>query len=324
MEIATSPCTLAKRVIDIEAKAIAELNKNIGNEFNQACSLILACRGRVVVLGMGKSGHIGNKIAATLASTGTPAFFVHPAEASHGDLGMITDSDCIIALSYSGETHELTEVIPIIKRLGVPLIAITGNLESTLGKRATVALNVKVSQEACPLGLAPTASTTATLVMGDALAIALLQSRGFKADDFARFHPGGPLGKRLLLTVADIMHSSNSMPCVDINCKLRDAILEITEKRLGLTLVVDSNNRLVGIFTDGDLRRCIEKNTDMNSTPINSVMTTQFHTISADTLAIEALELMRKKIITGLPITDDKLNPIGVIHIHDILKAGLR
>ncbi len=286
---------LALAVIQDEAKAILALAAQINAEFVHACRLMLACKGRVVVIGMGKSGHIAGKIAATLASTGTPAFFVHPGEASHGDLGMITRQDVVLALSNSGETGEILTILPIIKRLGVPLIAMTGNPASTLAKFATAHINVAVAHEACPLGLAPTSSTTAALVMGDALAVSLLETKGFTRDDFALSHPGGSLGKRLLLQVSDVMHSGVDVPVVQDDALVSSALLEMTNKKLGMTAVVDNEKRVVGIFTDGDLRRMLEKNLNVHTTYISQVMTRACAIINADILAAEAMQIMEKE-----------------------------
>ena len=272
---------------------------------------------------MGKSGHIGNKIAATLASTGSPAFFVHPGEASHGDLGMITPKDVVLALSNSGETNEVTTLLPVIKRINVPLISMTGNPASTLSKFADVNLDTSVDKEACPMNLAPTASTTVSLVMGDALAVALLQARGFTEDDFALSHPGGSLGRKLLLRVEDIMHKENDVPVVELNTMLSDALMVMTEKRLGMTCIVDSNGILKGIFTDGDLRRTLEKNIDFKTTPINQVMTAGGKVIEANQLAAEALQLMEQNAINSLVVTDQQQRPIGALNMHDLLRAGV-
>lgn len=314
---------LAKAVIQSEMQAVANLAERIDEQFVKACHLLLACRGRVVVTGMGKSGHIAGKIAATLASTGTPAFFVHPGEASHGDLGMITRQDVVLALSNSGNTEEILTILPIIKRLGVPLIAMTGNPESTLGRLASVHLDVGVEQEACPLGLAPTSSTTAALVMGDALAVSLLQSKGFTRDDFALSHPGGSLGKRLLLQVSDIMHTGEEVPMVSDMVSVREALLEMTEKKLGMTAIVDQERRVAGIFTDGDLRRMLEKNLDVHSTPVAKVMTSHCMVIRANILAAEAMQIMEAKKINALLVVDDKQNLQGALNMHDLLRAGI-
>ncbi|MBT8091240.1 MAG: KpsF/GutQ family sugar-phosphate isomerase [Gammaproteobacteria bacterium] len=279
--------------------------------------------GRVVVTGMGKSGHVSNKIAATLASTGTPAFFMHPADASHGDVGMITGHDLLLAISYSGETGELITILPIVKRMGARLLAMTGNPKSTLARTADVHLDVSVSEEACPLNLAPTASTTATLAMGDALAVALLKNRGFTAEDFARSHPSGNLGKRLLLRVADVMHSGDRVPAVSADVTLRDALLEMTDKGLGMTAIVDANNKVLGIYTDGDLRRTLDSGADVRTTIIRDVMHTNCKSISPDVLAAEALHLLEKNKITSLLVVDDSDTLVGALNIHDLFREGL-
>lgn len=310
------------RTIKLEAEAVSELTDRISTSFGRACDLLLNCQGRVIVTGMGKSGHIGRKIAATLASTGTPAFFVHPGEASHGDLGMITRSDVVIAISSSGSTHEVVTLLPLIKRLGIPLISMTGNSESPLGKAASAWLDISVSKEACPLDLAPTTSTTVTLVMGDALAIALLEARGFTAEDFAFSHPGGALGRKLLLKVEDVMHSGDSLPRVSEQTALRHALLEMTEKGFGMTTVVNDNDELLGVFTDGDLRRALDNAVDINLATVGQVMTRNCKTISRDILAAEALGIMETTKITAL-VVEDKQHPIGVLHMHDLLRAGI-
>ena len=282
---------------------------------------MLQCQGRIVVIGMGKSGHIGSKIAATLASTGSPAFFVHPGEASHGDLGMVTQSDVVVALSNSGETSEVLMILPVIKRLGIPMISLTGNPESTLAKASEVHLNIAVEKEACPLGLAPTSSTTATLVMGDALAIALLESRGFTAEDFARSHPAGALGRRLLLRIEDIMHKAERIPLITSGSMIRDALLEMTSKGLGMTAVVDGSGKILGIYTDGDLRRTIDHKIDVLDTPIDQVMTTTCTTIQADMLVEEALNIMDQKNINGLFVVDPQGLVVGALNMLDLLHA---
>ena len=314
---------LGLAVIQVEAQAISALAEQINDNFVAACKLLFACTGRVVVIGMGKSGHIAGKIAATLASTGTPAFFVHPGEASHGDLGMITKQDVVLALSNSGETEEILKILPIIKRLGVPLIAMTGNPASTLGIVATTHINVAVEQEACPLGLAPTSSTTAALVMGDALAVSLLEARGFTRDDFALSHPGGSLGKRLLLRVSDIMHVGDNIPSVPESAFISRALLEMTEKKLGMTAIVDTNNQVIGIFTDGDLRRTLAKNLDIQSTAIREVMTSQCAVIPKDILAAEAMQIMEQKKINALIVVDEQRLVIGALNMHDLIRAGI-
>jgi arabinose-5-phosphate isomerase len=312
---------LGRAVIDTEAGAISALRDRIGAAFVAACTRILKCQGRVVVLGMGKSGHIAGKIAATLASTGTPAFFVHPGEASHGDLGMITAQDVVIALSNSGETEEIVTLLPVIKRLRVPLIALTGNANSTLARTADVIIDVSVSKEACPLGLAPTSSTTAALVMGDALAIALLETKGFGPDDFALSHPGGTLGRRLLLHVDDIMHRGQGIPKVRADALLRNALLEMTRKGLGMTAIVDADDKLMGIYTDGDLRRSLDHGVDVHTTRIGDVMTRNCKTAKSGILAAEALSLMETHKINALIIIDDDNTVIGVLNMHDLLRA---
>lgn len=312
-----------RRVIEIETAAIAALRERIGPEFAAAARLMYACHGRVIVTGMGKSGHIGGKIAATLASTGTPAFFVHPGEASHGDLGMLTGNDVVMALSNSGETAEVLTILPLIKRLALPLIALTGKPESTLARRADVHLNVAVAVEACPLDLAPTSSTTATLAMGDALAIALLEAREFTAEDFAMAHPGGALGRRLLLRLEDVMHSGEAMPLVSEDTPLADALLEMTRTRLGMTGVVDEDGRLSGLFTDGDLRRALDSGADVRATPIVEVMTRAPRTAGPDMLAAEALHMMEAHKINGLMVVDGERRPVGALNMHDLLRAGV-
>ncbi len=314
---------LGLAVIENEADAIRALAPRIDQAFAQACAFMLACEGRIVVTGMGKSGHIGGKIAATLASTGSPAFFVHPGEASHGDLGMITAKDVVLALSNSGETTELLTILPLIKRLGVPLIALTGKPDSMLSRMADVNLDVSVQQEACPLNLAPTSSTTATLAMGDALAIALLEARGFTEEDFARSHPGGTLGRRLLLLIGDIMHSGDAIPKVPEDASLRDALIEMTDKGLGMTTVVDREHRIKGVFTDGDLRRALDTAPDVHSCRIVDVMTRNCQTARPEMLAAEALQIMQEKKINALPIVDEELRLVGTVNMHDLLRAGV-
>ncbi len=314
---------LGLAVIQVEAQAINALAEQINDNFVAACKLLFMCTGRVVVIGMGKSGHIAGKIAATLASTGTPAFFVHPGEASHGDLGMITKQDVVLALSNSGETEEILKILPIIKRLGVPLIAMTGNPASTLSLVATTHINVTVAQEACPLGLAPTSSTTAALVMGDALAVSLLEARGFTRDDFALSHPGGSLGKRLLLRVNDIMHVGNNIPSVPESAFISQALLEMTEKKLGMTAIVDKDKQVIGIFTDGDLRRTLGKSLDIQNTAISEVMTSQCAVISEDILAAEAMQIMEQKKINALIVVDKQQFAIGALNMHDLIRAGI-
>lgn len=313
----------ARTVFKIEQNAIDELAKQLDDKFTQACQKILDCQGKIVVIGMGKSGHIGNKMAATLASTGTPAFFVHPAEASHGDLGMIGEKDLVIALSNSGETHEVTSLLPVIKRRGIPLISITGNPNSQLAKASQVHLTVAVKQEACPHNLAPTASTTAVLVLADAIAVSLLEARGFTADDFALSHPGGSLGKKLLLTVDDLMHAHEDFPSVSEKVSVKEALLEITDKRLGMTAVVNNQNQLLGIFTDGDLRRSLESGTDVLAKPIGSLMTKGCKTVSIGTLASEAVRIMQTNSINALIILNEQSEPVGALNMHDMLIAGI-
>lgn len=319
-----SLCEQGKRVIAIEARAILQLAERIDDHFVTACKYLLNGKGRTIVLGMGKSGHIAKKIAATLASTGTPAFYVHPAEASHGDMGMITAEDVVLAISYSGETPEVVSILPLITGLKIPVIAMTGNAQSTLSRLSTVTLDIGVSEEACPLGLAPTSSTTATLVMGDALAIALLEARGFTANDFAKVHPGGMLGRRLLLKVEDLMHTGDAIPIVSPNCRLDEALFEITQKSLGMTTVTDDSGRLVGIFTDGDLRRTLDRGFDIHKTIMDEVMTKTNFIIKPKMLAAEAFELMKQHKITSLVVIDDQNQLQGVIHMHDLLRAGMR
>jgi arabinose-5-phosphate isomerase len=314
---------LAKAVIKEEANAVLDLNDRINDDFIVACEYLLNPAGRIVVLGIGKSGHIGRKIAATLASTGSPAFFVSAAEAAHGDLGMISKQDVAILLSNSGQSDELLSLLPPLKRLAIPLVTLTGNSQSSLAKNADVNLDVSVKHEACPLGLAPTTSTIAMLAMGDALAIALLDARGFNEQDFARSHPAGRLGKRLLIKVADIMHSGNEVPSVRADMSLKQGLLEITRKGLGMTVITDEDNQLLGIFTDGDLRRVLDTNMDVNSTQMNDVMTTSCHTASDQQLAAEILELMQTLRINSIPVTNDKNKLIGALNMHDLLSAGV-
>lgn len=312
----------AREVLAIESAAVAALERHIDEQFVAACRLIIACTGRVVVTGMGKSGHIGDKIAATLASTGTPAFFLHAAEASHGDIGMITPADVILALSNSGETAELVALLPVIKRMHVGLIALTGKSQSTLAKAADVVLDVSVPKEACPLNLAPTASTTATLAMGDALAVALLDARGFTEEDFARSHPGGSLGRRLLLHVEDVMRSGEQLPAVGPQTKLRDGLLEMSRKGLGMTTILDAERRVVGVFTDGDLRRVLDKRFDPELT-MTEVMTAKPKTIKPRMLAAEAVHIMETSRITALPVVDDAGVLVGALNVHDLFRAGV-
>ena len=315
-------CRVARQVIDIETQSVANLATRIDETYADACRLLLQCKGRVVLIGMGKSGHIARKIASTLASTGTASCFVHPAEAGHGDLGMLSPGDVIIAISNSGETEEVLTLLPIIKLLDIPVIAMSGNPNSTLADYATIHLNISVDKEACPLGLAPTSSTTAALVMGDAIAITLLEARGFKANDFARYHPNGSLGRRLLLKIDGLMRGGENLPRVDESCLLSEALLEITRKSLGMTTITDKDGNLSGIFTDGDLRRTLDQNVDIHTTPIVSVMTKKCITISKNCLAAEALQIMEQHKITSLVVLENN-QPIGVVHMHDLLRAGI-
>jgi len=310
-------------VLKREAQSITDLIERVNGSFEQACELMLGCRGRIVVTGMGKSGHIGCKIAATLASTGTPSFFMHPGEASHGDLGMITEGDVVIALSNSGSTDELVCIVPLIKRLGVPLIALTGSPDSELARESDVHIDISVEKEACPLGLAPTSSTTATLAMGDALAIALLDNRGFTEEDFARSHPGGRLGRRLLLHIGDIMQTGEDVPHVGPDASLDEAMLEMTRVGIGMTAITDKDMKVLGIYTDGDVRRTIEKQVDPHQTKIDSIMTTDCTTGSVNMLAAEGLQLMEDKRINALLIVDEKMKLIGAINMHTLLRSGV-
>ena len=312
-----------RRVLATEVAAVQALEARLDGEFVAACQLLHDCHGRVVVTGMGKSGHIGNKIAATLASTGTPAFFLHPAEASHGDIGMITVDDVVIAISNSGETAELITILPVIKRLGVPLIAMTGRRQSTLARAATAMLDVSVPEEACPHNLAPTASTTATLAMGDALAVAVLEARGFSEQDFARSHPGGTLGRRLLLHVEDVMRTGEQLPMVGADTSLRDGLLEISRKGLGMTAIVDERQRVLGIYTDGDLRRALDHPLDITAVKMRDVMTAKPKTIAPKMLAAEAVHLMEQYRITQLLVTDERNVLVGALNVHDLLRAGV-
>ncbi len=313
----------AQRTIRMEADAVAALEQRIGADFERAVELLLQTRGRVIVTGMGKSGHIASKIAATLASTGTPAFFVHPAEASHGDMGMITGDDSVIALSNSGAVAEVVTLLPLLKRLGTPLVSMTGNADSTLARASDAHLDTGVETEACPLDLAPTSSTTTALVMGDALAIALLEARGFTAEDFAFSHPGGTLGRKLLLKVADIMRSGDEIPAVAPDTLLSDALLEISSKGLGMTTVVDGQGALIGVFTDGDLRRALDQRIDINETPIGKLMSRGAKTVHAEMLAAEAMRIMEENEITSLVVIDEQQKIAGVIHLMHLLHAGL-
>ena len=312
-----------RKVIETEAQALLHLVGQIDETFVAACKLMLACEGRIVVTGMGKSGHVGRKIAATLASAGTPAFFLHPGEASHGDIGMITAGDVVLALSNSGDTAEILTILPPIKRLGVPLIALTGNPQSRIACEADISIDVGVEQEACPLGLAPTASTTAALAMGDALCIALLEARGFSAEDFARSHPAGRLGRRLLLHLSDVMHTGDQIPAVTSDARLSEALMEMTRTRLGMTAVVDTERRVLGIFTDGDLRRTLDKEVDVHRARIEDVMTRDCVTVSVDMLATEALNIMQQKAINALLIVDQDDRLAGALNMHDLLRAGV-
>lgn len=316
-------CTLGLAVIETEAQAVFKLTQRIDKRFEDACHLLLNCKGRIVVTGMGKSGHIANKIAATFASTGSPSFFMHPGEASHGDFGMITREDTVVAISHSGNTAEIVTLLPLLKRLEVPLIALTGNTESVLAKTADVNLDVSIEQEACPLGLAPTTSTTVSLVMGDALAVALLQARGFSAEDFALSHPGGMLGKRLLLRIDDLYHQGDELPVVSENATIREALLEVTEKKLGMTCVVNKHGFLSGVYTDGDVRRTLNKQYDIDNTRLTEVMTKNCQTITKGKLAAEAVTLMQKHSITALVVVNEENKPHAVLHLHDLLKAGV-
>ncbi len=314
---------LAGDVLDIESRAVSRLKARLDDDFVAACRLCMQTEGRVVVTGMGKSGHVSNKIAATLASTGTPAFFMHPAEASHGDLGMITPQDLLLAVSLSGETAEVITILPGVKRMGAKLLAMTGNPGSTIAQAADVHLDISVEEEACPLNLAPTASTTATLAMGDALAVALLKNRGFTAEDFARSHPSGSLGKRLLLRVSDVMRSGSRVPAVSPGVTLRDALLEMTDKGLGMTAIIDADRKILGIFTDGDLRRSLDAGADVHRTLISDVMHADCVTTSEDVLAAEALRMLEENKITSLLVADDGNALIGALNIHDLFREGL-
>ena len=313
----------ARRSLHIEAQAVQQLEARLDSNFVAACRLCLACQGRVVVTGMGKSGHIAGKIAATLASTGTPAFFMHPAEAGHGDLGMITRTDVVLAISNSGETPELVFLLTHLKRLGVPLLVLVGKVDSTLGRAAHVAIDVSVPEEACPLNLAPTASTTATLAMGDALAVSLLEARGFTKQDFARSHPGGSLGRKVLVHVADLMRVGEAIPRVAPDAPLSEGLSEISRKGLGMTVVVDRDDLIVGVFTDGDLRRALDKQIDVHKTPISAVMTRSGKTIGPRELAAAAVHLMEVHRITALPVADERGRLVGALNVHDLFRAGI-
>jgi len=312
---------LAREVINIEAAAVLALTHSVDENFLRALNIILSCEGRVIVSGMGKSGHIARKIAATMSSTGTPAYFVHPAEASHGDLGMITSQDVFIALSYSGESDELMTIVPVIKRQGARLISITGNPKSSLAMAADAHLDGSVAKEACPIGLAPTTSTTAALVLGDALAMALLDAKGFGEEDFARSHPGGSLGRRLLTHVRDIMHSGTEIPAVPLNTMLAEAMLEISRKGLGMTAIVDETQHVLGIYTDGDLRRTLEKRLDFSTTQIGSVMSRSPRSITPDALAVEAVRMMEEHNISQMLVVDDDNKLVGALNMLDLLRA---
>ena len=318
-----SALQLARRVLEIESDAVRALITRLDERFLAAVSLILACKGRVIVSGIGKSGHVARKIASTLSSTGTPAYFVHPAEASHGDLGMIQRDDVFIGISYSGESDELLQIVPLVKRQGAKLVVIAGNAASSLAREANVFLDAAVEQEACPLNLAPTASTTAALALGDALAVALLDARGFSADDFARSHPGGSLGRKLLTHVSDVMRTGEAVPIVRLGATLADAVLEISRKGMGMTAVVDADRRLLGLFTDGDLRRAMEKNADLRDRSVDSVMTRGPLTIRPDALAAEAVEIMERRKSTQLPVVDAAGRLVGALNIHDLFRAKI-
>ena len=314
---------LGRQALSIEIDGLRAQLPRLGREFARACRICLDCRGRVVVTGMGKSGHIAGKLAATLASTGTPAFFVHPGEASHGDVGMITRDDAVIALSNSGETHEILTIVPVIARLGVPLVALTGNANSTLARLATVHLDIGVPAEACPLNLAPTASTTAALAVGDALAVVLLKARGFTEEDFARSHPAGSLGRRLLLHVQDVMRTGPDIPTVRAETSLSDGLMEMTRKGLGMTAVVDAAGRVQGVFTDGDLRRALDRSADLRTTRMDQVMSRHAKTVRPTTLAAEAVHLMETHRITALVVVDADEQIVGALNVHDLLRAGV-
>jgi len=318
-----SALELARRVLSIEADAVRALIGRLDERFLASVSLILACKGRVIVSGIGKSGHIARKIASTLSSTGTPAHFLHPAEASHGDLGMIQRDDVFIGISYSGESEELLGILPMVKRRGAKLIAIAGSAQSSLAAQADVFLDAGVAQEACPLNLAPTASTTAALALGDALAVALLDARGFSADDFARSHPGGALGRKLLTHVSDVMRTGDAVPSVRAGCMLAEAILEITRKGMGMTAVVGADGRLAGLFTDGDLRRSLERGAEPRTTPVDSVMTRGPLTVRPEALAVEAVEIMERRKSTQLPVVDAEGRLVGALNIHDLFRAKI-
>lgn len=319
----SSLCASGAAVIDTEARALASLAARVGQSFADACRLMLDCEGRVVVTGMGKSGHVGRKIAATLASAGTPSFFMHPGEASHGDLGMITANDVVLAISNSGATIEILTILPLIKRLGAPLITLTGESQSRMAEVADVNIEVGVEEEACPLGLAPTASTTATLAMGDALAIALLEARGFSAEDFARSHPGGRLGRRLLLHVGDIMHTGDEMPMVNLDVPVSQALMEMTRTGLGTAAIVSDDLKVLGIYTDGDLRRTLDREVDVHKAKISEVMTAECITVAPNLLAAEGLKIMEDREINSLLVVDEKHRLVGFLSMHDLLRAGV-
>jgi arabinose-5-phosphate isomerase len=321
LSAAPKALALARAVLDIEAAAVQALSARLDETFLSAMNVVLRCEGRIIVSGMGKSGHIARKIASTLSSTGTPAYFVHPGEASHGDLGMITSEDVFIALSYSGESEELMTIVPVIKRQGAKLISMTGNPSSSLAKAADVHLNAAVDKEACPMGLAPTASTTAALALGDALAVALLDAKGFGAEDFARSHPGGSLGRRLLTRVRDIMRTGEGLPMVNLDATLGDAILEISKKGVGMTAIVDAKQQVLGIYTDGDLRRTLAKKLDFNATPVRSVMSANPRRIDPDSLAVEAVQMMEQYNISQMLVVDEQNKLVGALNMHDLLHA---
>lgn len=315
-------CGHGKKVLDVEIQALQNISQYIDDSFNKACQLVLDCQGKVIVMGMGKSGHIGRKLAATLASTGTPAFFVHPGEASHGDLGMVKQEDVVITISNSGEASEILALLPVIKRLGIPMISMTGKPTSSMAKMAVINLQVTVEKEACPLNLAPTSSTTATLVMGDALAISVMEARGFTADDFALSHPGGALGRKLLMRIADVMHTGKMLPIIEETASIKDALLEISKKGLGMTAIVNNQQQLSGIFTDGDLRRLLDNHIDIHNTCIGDVMSCNPQTISPQLLAAEGLKIMEDRKINGLLVTENA-QLVGALNMHDLLKAGV-
>lgn len=313
---------VGKQVLQTEREGLEQLDQYINHDFSRACEMMFNCTGKIIVMGMGKSGHVGRKMAATFASTGTPAFFVHPGEASHGDLGMVSKQDIVILISNSGESHEILALIPVLKRLDMRLICLTANPDSSMGKAADVHICVKVPKEACPLGLAPTSSTTAVMVMGDALAVALLEARGFTPEDFAMSHPGGALGRKLLLRVSDIMHTGSEIPQVSRDASLRDALLEITRKNLGMTVITNDLMKIEGIFTDGDLRRIFDMGVNINDAKITDVMTTGGVRVRPSLLAVDALNLMQDKHITCVMVADgDQL--MGIVHMHDMLRAGV-